>query len=166
MSGLEKRPSEPEGPRDQPGQDTLPGGDRGHGSDRDGLSREEAEILDDVGPDKVGTLMRAVATFGPIPPASVLREYPEDVQKKIVEWADSEHHHRHRLEGQAADRAEVRMDRSQKGFLVIGVLGLLLSAGVGIWGSPWAAGIIAVVSIGGPSAATALSRVFGRSERP
>jgi hypothetical protein len=50
------------------------------------------------------------------------------------------------------------MDRGQHMAGAVAICGLLLSATVGIFGSAWASGIIAIVSIGGPTAAVWLAR--------
>lgn len=55
------------------------------------------------------------------------------------------------------------MDRAQRNFMLVAVLGLFLSAAVGVWGSPWVAAVIAIVSVGGLSDATILSRTLSRS---
>jgi uncharacterized membrane protein len=96
-----------------------------------------------------------------LPPAILLQQweplYP-GITKKFVEWTEAQTAHRQAIEKARASRSEDRQDRSQAITERAMYLGLILAAAVGIWGS-WVVGsVLAVVSVGGPAAATLLAR--------
>jgi hypothetical protein len=62
------------------------------------------------------------------------------------------------LEIARAKREDSRLDRAQIFTAVVAVCGLLASAVVGVFGNPIVASILAIVSIGGPTAAVWLAR--------
>jgi uncharacterized membrane protein len=97
----------------------------------------------------------------PLPPASLLLQYEKafpGLVEKIVSWTDSQRQHRQDLERKKTDGAEKRMNRGQLIAGSVAVYGLTSSAFVGIFGNPWAAIALAIVSIGGPTAAIWLAR--------
>jgi uncharacterized membrane protein len=92
----------------------------------------------------------------PVPPASILVEYEQafpGLGTKIVTWTEEQRKHRQGLERQRTDGAESRMNRGQLIAAGVALWGLTLSAAVGIFGSPYVGIALAVVSIGGPTAA-------------
>lgn len=105
------------------------------------------------------------AYHGPIPPPQMLAEY-DSVQPglagRIVDSWEGQHHHRQHLEIQTTTGSESRMDKSQRNALIVALLGLLVAGAVGIWGNWIAAAVIAIVAVGGPSAATILARYLPR----
>lgn len=104
-------------------------------------------------------IMQAVAHYGPIPPQEVLGSYPEQIQAKIIEWADRQIDHRMAMERAPQDRA----DRAQRNTTIVAVLSLLIAAVVGTYlQQPWLAAVIATLGIGGPNAATIISRYIAR----
>lgn len=102
-----------------------------------------------------------------LPPAILLHQweplYP-GITRKFVEWAEKQSAHRQTIERQRADRSEDRQDRSQAITERAMYLGLILAAVVGIWGSWIVGSVLAIVSIGGPTAATALARYTPRQK--
>lgn len=102
-----------------------------------------------------------VSYRGPIPPPHMLADYDEiypGLATRIITAWDEQRAHRQRLESQTVSGSETRMDRSQHNALIVSLVGLLIAGAVGIWGSWVAAAIIALVAVGGPSAATVLAR--------
>jgi uncharacterized membrane protein len=105
-------------------------------------------------------MMTAIGSL-PLPPPAVLSEYNEvfpGLADQIVKWTEEQRHHRMKLEIQVTTGAEQRMNRGQLIAAGVALIGLSLAALVGIVGNPWAAAVIAVVSIGGPTAAVYLAR--------
>ena len=95
-----------------------------------------------------------------LPPAVLLEQwerlYP-GITAKFVEWTEAQSSHRRALETERSQRSEARQDKSQIIFGITAVTGLFLSAAVGVWGHWFVATVIAIVSVGGPTAATALA---------
>jgi uncharacterized membrane protein len=105
----------------------------------------------------------------PLPPAPILAEYEKaypGLIAKFVEWTDSQRGHRQALENLRQERSERRMDRGQIIAGSVALWGLTVAAVVGIFGNPWVAGIIAIVAIGGPTAAVILARNTGPAKKP
>jgi uncharacterized membrane protein len=101
------------------------------------------------------SLMVATGSL-PVPPASILAEYNATIPglgDKIIVWTEEQRKHRQGLEKQRTDGAERRMDRGQLITAVAAIWGLTMAAAVGIFGSPYVGITLAVVSIGGPTAA-------------
>jgi uncharacterized membrane protein len=112
------------------------------------------------------SVMLSRSYYGPmmLPPAFVLEEYKREfpeIVPKLIEWTERQIAHRHNDENLARDRSENRLDRAQIGALAVAVSGLCLAAAVGTFGNAVVASIIAIVSVGGPVAATALATKFG-----
>jgi uncharacterized membrane protein len=103
------------------------------------------------------------------PPAVLLQQweplYP-GITAKFVKWTEEQAAHRRSLEKQEFVRSQRRQDRAQ--FITAGAmyLGLVLSAIVGIFGHPFASAVLAIVSIGGPTAATALAHRVPQQSSP
>jgi uncharacterized membrane protein len=100
---------------------------------------------------------------GPIPPPSLLAEYNKAMPglgDKIVGWTEQQRDHRQSMERERLRGSQNRQNRGQLIAALVAFWGLTLSAVVGIWGSPWVGGILAVVSVGGPVAAIVLANTF------
>jgi hypothetical protein len=90
----------------------------------------------------------------------MLAEYRDvipDLPERIVYWTETQAEHRRSLERARADGAEARMNRGQWGALIVAMVGIAASAIVGMFGNPFVASILAVVSVGGPTAAVVLA---------
>jgi uncharacterized membrane protein len=105
----------------------------------------------------------------PLAPPPILKEYqsikPELVDK-LIEWTEKQATHRRDLERIRTERSENRFDRGQKIAASVALGGLILAAGEGILGNPWVAAIIAVVAIGGPTAAIIMARNMRTQQTP
>jgi uncharacterized membrane protein len=104
----------------------------------------------------------------PLPPPALLSEYDRafpGLVQKIIEWTEEQRKHRHKLEDKVTTGSEKRMDRGQIIAGVVAVWGLTLAAICAIFGNPYAAGVIAIVAIGGPTAAIFLART-GKTQPP
>jgi hypothetical protein len=97
----------------------------------------------------------------PIAPPPILREYgnirPELIDK-LIEWTDLQSNHRRDLERIRTEGSEKRLNRAQGIGATIALGGLCLAALVGTFGNMWAAIIIAIVAVGGPTAAIWLAQ--------
>jgi uncharacterized membrane protein len=105
----------------------------------------------------------------PIPPPPVLEEYERispGLTKQLIDWTDQQRQHRQAIEKKKTDGSEARMNRGQFIAAGIAVLGLALSTVLGIFGNPWVAAVMAIVSIGGPTAAVYLARTPGIAPTP
>jgi uncharacterized membrane protein len=105
----------------------------------------------------------------PLPPPQVLAEYNDaypGLVEKIIHWTEQQRQHRMSLEQTRTQRTEARLDRGQwiAGSVALG--GLLLASVVGIFGNPWVAGVIAIVAVGGPTAAVAIARQSTPQSKP
>ncbi len=96
----------------------------------------------------------------PLPPPQMMAEYRDvipDLPERIVYWTETQAEHRRSLERARADGAEARMNRGQWGALIVALVGIAASAIVGMFGNAFVASILAVVSVGGPTAAVVLA---------
>jgi uncharacterized membrane protein len=103
----------------------------------------------------------------PLPPPQILNEYRNvhpDLVAKIIEWTEQQSSHRKSLELITTKRTQDRYDRGQWIAGSVAVGGLALAAITGIFGNPWVAAVIAVVAVGGPTAAIYLARTMGRAQ--
>jgi uncharacterized membrane protein len=104
----------------------------------------------------------------PLPPAEILAEYEREfpgLGQKLIGWTEQQRGHRQSLERQRAEGSEPRMDRGQLIAASVAITGLLVGGAVGIFGSAWAAGIIAIVAIGGPTAAIWLASTMNHKNQ-
>lgn len=144
-----------------------------------------AEILDlvekfDLPPQekrelRVLLMQRSISHHGPIPPPELIEGYERIVPglgEKIVGWADSQHNHRLELEKTATTGAERRMDVAQKQAFYLAACGIIAATGLGgymlyLGSNNWAIALVVItillVTIGGPSVATILSRYLGQA---
>ena len=100
----------------------------------------------------------------PFPPPPILADLERihpGITGKMVQWTDEQRAHRIRLEKIETEGDEKRKDRSQILGGGVAVLGLCLAAVTAIWGNPWTAAVIAIVSVGGPIAAVMLAMNLG-----
>jgi uncharacterized membrane protein len=127
-----------------------------------GAETELKELgADPSDPRVIGALLLGARYAGPIPPPSMLKEYNEAVPglgERIISWVEKQSDHRRELERVRTRGAEERMKRGQMLAAVVAVVGLIGSGVAAVFSNPWAAGIIAIVSVGGPTAAVALTR--------
>ncbi|MBL4540178.1 MAG: DUF2335 domain-containing protein [Rhodobacteraceae bacterium] len=100
----------------------------------------------------------------PLLPPQILAQYGEVVEglpARLVEWTERESQHRRDMEIRAFEEARILRLRSQAigaGVAGLGILvaGYVAVAGTGA-GAPLVAGVIAIVSVGGPFAARLLA---------
>jgi uncharacterized membrane protein len=106
----------------------------------------------------------------PLPPPEILKEYENirpELVNKLVEWTEQQAGHRRSLEVVKVQRTENRYDRGQTIAASVAIGGLIISGIVGIFGNPWVAAVIAIVSVGGPTAAIWLARnIRSQSAQP
>ncbi|MSO98590.1 MAG: DUF2335 domain-containing protein [Rhodospirillaceae bacterium] len=103
---------------------------------------------------------------GPLPPPTMLAEYERAIPglgQKIVGWTEQQREHRQSPERLRIDGSERRMNRGQIIAASVALFGLALAASVGMWGISSVGITIAIVSVGGPTAAVALARYSGRA---
>jgi uncharacterized membrane protein len=104
----------------------------------------------------------------PLPPPPILSEYEKTfpgLTEKIVAWTEEQRIHRQALERQRTDGAEKRMDRGQYIAGGVAIWGLTMAAVAGVWSAPVGV-VIAIVAIGGPTAAIWLARSGGQPQSP
>jgi uncharacterized membrane protein len=97
----------------------------------------------------------------PLAPPQILKEYQKikpELVDKFVEWTEAQSAHRRELEKTRVDRSERRLDRGQFIAAAVAIGGLFLSTVEGIGGNAYVAAVMAVVAIGGPTAAIWLAR--------
>jgi uncharacterized membrane protein len=103
----------------------------------------------------------------PLMPPPMLTEYAKifpGLAERIVGWTEQQHTHRQSLERQQTVGSETRMNRSQLITGGVAIWGLMMAAIAGIWGATAVGIAIAVVSIGGPTAAIWLARNTGANK--
>jgi uncharacterized membrane protein len=104
----------------------------------------------------------------PLPPPPILSEYEKafpGLTNKIIGWTEEQRTHRQALERQRTDGAERRMDRGQYIAAGVALWGLTMAALAGVWSAPVGI-VIAIVAIGGPTAAIWLARNGGQPKLP
>jgi|GEM_PF-1371222 uncharacterized membrane protein len=132
-------------------------------------SSDPLEPLEEIVKDpRVVKILVGLARFTgslPYPPDFILegweRIYP-GITQKLIEQTERQTAHRHRLEEMRAVGAEKRANRGQLIMAAIAVIGLSLSAYVGVNGNWIVGSVLAIVSIGGPTAATAIAHGWWR----
>ena len=105
----------------------------------------------------------ATAYGGPIPSPEMLNAYRSvhpDLPEKIVQWTEVQMAHRHALENASAHGSERRMNMGQVFTFAGAIIGLTLAAGVGVAGNTVVGSVIAIVAVGGPTAAFILARTL------
>jgi Cu/Ag efflux pump CusA len=86
-------------------------------------------------------------------------EYKPGMGMEVVEWLKDQTRHRQGLERNRTDGSERRLNRSQIFAFVIAMVGLVIAAIASYW-STFVAAVIAIVAVGGPSAASILARLI------
>src|SRR5262245_33020179 len=84
---------------------------------------------------------------------------------QIIRWADGQRTHRMDLERLMTEGSEERMYLSQRNGLIVALVSILAATVCGLAGFAIAAAAIMIAGIGGPSAATVLSRYVGSIAR-
>jgi hypothetical protein len=93
-------------------------------------------------------------------------EYKPGMGTEVVEWLKDQTRHRQGLERNRTDGSERRLNQSQIFAFVIGMAGLVIAAIASYW-STFVAAVIAIVAVGGPSAASIMARLIDpRGGRP
>jgi hypothetical protein len=162
-NGQKDKPQEPQGKVAN-----APGGEETATPRADNVPVVLSEVLRSAGVDtsdpKVSRALEISFMFFsgslPLPPAEMLQKWEPlfpGITAKFVDWTERQSRHRQYLEKLRTERSENRMDRSQMIAAAVALGGLALSALVGIFGNPYVAGVIAVVSVGGPTAAVAIA---------
>ena len=104
----------------------------------------------------------------PLASAPILKEYgnirPELIDK-LVEWTELQSSHRREMERKRTEGSERRLDRAQLIGAVVATGGLVLAATAGNYSAPTAIAI-ALVAVGGPTAAIWLAHNMRRSPPP
>ena len=104
----------------------------------------------------------------PLAPPPILREYgnirPELIDK-LVEWTEQQSAHRREMERLRTEGSEKRQNRSQWIGATVAIGGLILAAIVGSYSVPTAIAI-ALVAVGGPTAAIWLAHNMRRPQPP
>ncbi len=114
-------------------------------------------------------LIRMSISRSPYPAPDMLFAYEPQrpgFADRIINVIDEQRAHRQRLEIQASDRENARLDRAQRNAFVIGAIGLIGAIFGGYLGiDRWICITVATVAVGGPNAATIISRFIGPNSR-
>ena len=108
-------------------------------------------------------MYRGTLPYLPPPILEAYKKVDPNLPQKILDWTDQQRGHRQYLERLRTEGSEARMNRGQYIAAGIAVSGLVLAAILGMFGNPYVAGLMAVVSVGGPTAAVWLARGWGKS---
>lgn len=148
---------------DGPGEEVVP----------TGITREELNQIPnlDVRTKVEYLFQRYEMIRSPLLPPKILAEYGEVVPglpEKFVKWTEEESLHRRSLELAAFDEVRTLRKRGQLIGVGVAVVGIISSAIVAVSANSaagtTAAGIIAIVSVGGPFAARLLAARFGKTD--
>jgi hypothetical protein len=104
----------------------------------------------------------------PIMPPEILEEYERrfpGLGRKLIDWTEEQRNHRQSLERLRTERSERRMDRGQFIAGAAALWGLTIAGAAAIYGNPWTAAVIAIVAIGGPTAAIWLARTMNAKDQ-
>ncbi len=82
----------------------------------------------------------------------------------LMKAADEQRHHRFQIESQIVSRSERRRDIGQIISGALAMTGLIGAIALGLHGSPWVAGLLAIVAVGGPFAAQTMAGMMARAE--
>ena len=103
----------------------------------------------------------------PLPPPDILEAYEirfPGLVDRFIGWTEEQRQHRFANETERTRREENRLDRAQIFTASIAVCGLIGATVVGIYGNAIVASILAIVSVGGPTAAVYLARYHGSNQ--
>jgi uncharacterized membrane protein len=141
-----------------------------------GFRPDDLRILQQLGldagsPHAVAEAMELLSTVtmsrSPYPSAEMLAGYEQfrnGFSERIIDKIDAQTLHRQRLEETRVLKDERRRDRSQIFGFITSIAGLIVSALIALQGGSFlVASIIAIVAVGGPSAANVLARYFERT---
>ena len=109
----------------------------------------------------ISVVQTARSYSGPIADPNSLAQHDAvfpGLSREIIDAWHEQRRHRMRLEANATEGSGDRIDRSQRNSMIVAVVGLLVAGAAGIWGGWGAAAVIALISVGGPNAATILAR--------
>lgn len=84
--------------------------------------------------------------------------FPGTVEQ-IIKLTVQQGRHRQELERLKTQGEERRLNRGQFIAASVALLGIAIAGFVGLYGNLWVAGVIAIVGVGGPTAAVWLARV-------
>jgi uncharacterized membrane protein len=126
---------------------------------------EAVEVLRKAGidsPEKAAAVITVAASVSrsPYPSPEMLRAYEDfrpGMADQVLQQVHEQRKHRQNLEKLRTKGSERRMNHAQRNSLIIAILSIFLAAGAAYY-STIVAGVIAVVGVGGPSAATILAR--------
>jgi hypothetical protein len=82
-----------------------------------------------------------------------------------MEWIKDQTRHRQKQEQKRTDGSEKRLGRAQNYAFIVALFGLTVSMISAYFGSTVAAIAFAIVSVGGPGAATVLARILDRLDK-
>lgn len=102
-----------------------------------------------------------------LPPAGDIRKYEKALPGSgdyIMKAADEQRVHRLALEGIIVKGIESRRSRALWTSFILSMAGLIGATAIGIFGNPWVAGLLALVSVGGPLAAQTMAQNLGRQD--
>lgn len=123
-------------------------------------------------PERVRELiaMRASISSSPYPSPEMLAEYAArgfpDLVPKIISVIDTQRQHRQEHEKKRTDGSETRLNRSQMSATTLGFFGLAGALVGGYFHVPtWICIVVALISVGGPNAATVISRIVDRMNK-
>jgi hypothetical protein len=120
-----------------------------------------AAMLPSLPPEAAAIVVKAVMHAGPIPSPELLGAYPDDIQSKIIEWADSQHKHRLALEVTETAGNQARMNRGQWMTGGIALASIVAAAIAAVLSRTWIApAFIVVAGVGGPTGASALGQAL------
>lgn len=131
---------------------------------------DSVEILKKLGVDlqQPEQVMQFAATFqtsvssSPYPSPDMLFAYDPHkpgFSNDIIAVIDGQRHHRQQLEVERTRRRERHLDVAQRNAFIVAILGIFLAAGGSFAGVDKSVCIaIALISVGGPNAATVISR--------
>ena len=130
---------------------------------------EAVEAFREIGidtPEKAARVIALTASISrsPFPSPDMLKAYDDYRQgtgAEVMEWIKDQTKHRQKLEIKRTEGSERRLDRAQNYALIVALFGLVVAGAISYWNG-WAAAVVAIVSVGGPGAATVLARVLDR----
>lgn len=109
----------------------------------------------------------SVTQVGPLPAPEILAGYEmveAGTANRVIAMAEREQVHRHEQETRALEANVDLARRGQVAGTLIGITGFAAAVILGVFGQPWAAGVVAALDVGGIIAALALGR--RRAARP
>ncbi|MBF9048527.1 DUF2335 domain-containing protein [Roseobacter sp. HKCCD9010] len=126
------------------------------------ISREDWDKLTSEEKDQFSVRLEGFQS--PLLPPEVLQRYGNvipNLDKKLVEWSESETTHRRQLEREAFEEARLLRSRSSMFGPIVAIAGLVIAGLVSVFNESWSgsftAAVIAIVSVGGPFAARILA---------